>query len=302
MDKIALFICLGISFAPIIGLAAGSDDKQAQWQEKQAHWQEQKTERAFSSLRKTLVTLEVYRKQAIPQVPLRGEVRTVAPRGLKLIASRLHILQNTDLPQPQKQEIEQFRLRYEALKTFFQEKQDETPSPAHHHIRFLHSELYMLEQPDYTSSKFLLDRRLSIIQSLGYRAARIREQDPDYQLTPLLERMEPLAKEYVIAKQRLLEIQPGYRELGRAMTYLHSAESLIGSQAPPRHELLNTNVKKAATYAAAAKKLAPDYFNPTRMEKRLAWVLKYTKQDNGSGTAAQNAPADTGAKSASPNT
>ena len=282
---------------PVSGFAAdaSSDTKQLQQHEKQTQRHEKKIERTFSSLQKSLTTLEGYREQAIPQVPLRGQVLSAVPKELKLITVELETLQETALSQQQQQEFGQFRNRYETLKDFFHEKQSETPSPAHHHIRFLHKELYMLEQPSYTSSGFFPDRRLAMIESVGYRAARILEQDSSYPLTPLLKRIEPLAKEYVTTKQRLLEIQPGYRELGRAMALLHSAESLIGDQAPPGHKALTTNAGKAAAYIAAAKELAPEYFKPVQLEARLTRVLQYTGQDNTTETITQSTTGNTSA-------
>ncbi len=256
--------------------SASASSKETQWKAKFRNLQ--KVERSLASVEKSLQALERYQRDALPNVSLDGEARSVVPKQLKFVRVNLRNLKSEELPKEGQAQVEDLNSRYQAVKVFFAAKEQEAISPAQQFVRLLHERLEDLEAGAErgVASQKELDARLLAIWDTARAVTRVQEHDANYPLDKVLERFEPHAEEYVVAKQLLLEIQPGAEEQQHAIYYLGLVQSRIESEVPPHDAKIKEFLEKAGELLKASKELAPSYFNPEHMEEKIQEFWDYT--------------------------
>lgn len=267
LAAVLLFTSLASAFA---------GDKHTQWKTKFRN--QQKLERSLTSVEKSLEALEEFQRNAQPNVSLGGTARSAVPKQLKFVRVHLRNLKREKLPEEAQATIEDLNTRYQAVRVFFAAKEEEATSPAQQFVRLLYERLEDLEASAErgVASQKEFDARLLAIWDTARNVTRIKEHDPNYPLTEVLERFEPHAQEYVVAKQELLEIQPGAEEQQHAIYYLGLVQTRIESEVPLHDAKLKEFLEKAGERLKASKELAPSYFKPEYMEEKLQEFWNYT--------------------------
>lgn len=274
-QRVFVFLLAAVFVATSLDFASASS-KQTQWKAKFRN--QQKIERSLASVENSLQALERFQRDALPNVSLGGEARSAVPKQLKFVRVHLRNLKSEKLPEEGQAKVEDLNSRYQAVKVFFAAKEQEVVSPAQQFVRLLHEKLEDLEAGAErgVASQKELDARLLAIWDTARTVTRIQEHDASYPLDEVLERFEPHAEEYVVAKQELLEIQPGAEEQQHAIYYLGLVQTRIESEVPPHDAKLKEFLEKAGELLKASKELAPSYFNPEHMEEKMKEFWDYT--------------------------
>ncbi len=251
-------------------------DKQVQWKNKFRY--QQQVEDTITSMEKSLAALEEIQQEALPNVPLGGVARTVVPKQLKFVRVKLRNLDPDKMPEDAQATFEDLKKRYQSVRVFFAQKEKEVASPAQQFVRRLYDNLEELEASSETgaSESMSEDARLLMIWDTARNVTRVQEHDASYPLEEALERFEPHAEEYVIAKQQLLEIQPGAEQQQHALYYLGLAQKRIESDVPPDDAKLKQFLERAEELIKESRELAPSYYNPEHMDERLEEFRDYT--------------------------
>lgn len=254
-----------------------AEDPQDQW--KSEFQQAQKIERALTSVENALHALELWRKEAVPHVQLTDLARISVPQQLKFLSVQFHIIERATLTEQEWEELEALKRRYWSAAGFFEAKARESTSPAQQCVRLLYEDLEQLEATagDGDAVQGRQGHRLLTILGTAETMSRIRRQDPAYPLQDVMERFAPHAKSYVLAKQELLEIQPGAKQQRHARYYLDQAQLRIEHAVPPNDPELVSFLEKAEASLRESRELAPDYFNPEGMEETLSDFWSYTR-------------------------
>ncbi|TQV69837.1 hypothetical protein [Denitrobaculum tricleocarpae] len=251
-------------------------DKQTQWKNKFRY--QQRLEETITSMEKSLAALEEIQQEALPNVPLGGVARTVVPKQLKFVRVKLRNLDPDKMPEDTHATFEDLKERYQSVRVFFANKEKEVASPAQQFVRRLYENLEDLEASAETgaSESMSEEARLLMIWDTARNVARVQEHDANYPLQEALERFEPHAEEYVVAKQQLLEIQPGAEQQQHALYYLGLAQKRIENGVPPHDAKLKQFLKRAEGLIKESRELAPSYYNPEHMDEKLEEFRDYT--------------------------
>lgn len=270
--RISVLLLAALTMFSNVELAVAAS-KQTQWKNKFRY--QQQLEETITSMEKSLAALEEIQQEALPSVPLGGVARTVVPKQLKFVRVKLRNIDRDRLSEDDQARFEGFEKRYKSVRVFFANKEKEAASPAQQFVRRLHQNLGELEEAGAADAKSQ-EARLLTIWDTARTISRVQEDDPGYPLEEALERFEPHAEEYVVAKQELLEIQPGAEQQQHALYYLGLAQSRIDSDVPPEDEKLKEFLERAGQLLKESKELAPSYFNPEHMDDKLEEFWDYT--------------------------
>lgn len=203
-------------------------------EEKKAAAAQAKLDKAASDLEKNIDKLQAVVDDDLPNVPFTSTVARRVTAAVKAADRAISTAEKTD----PSFDMSDLKERYEPLKLYFENKAEETPSPAAKELRAFHFDLKLLEQrtakgerrrfpplPIYSFITLPGETELKLSNTL----AAAMELDPDYDYSQLLERYEPYARGYVQQTGHLLAHMNGFERQQDIAKNLTMAQNIIRS-------------------------------------------------------------------------